>query len=265
MSNQRLSQFRSASGNLADITEVNLLARFGDIVQFADEFLASSPESVALDISVLPKRFFFPILRRVLDRQPNVANVVVTYTRPLLYPPGPLSENPSDWDHIPLFASYPGYGKAAGNALVIGVGFEPLGLEAHVEQGDLPVRLLLPFPSPAAASRRSWEFARLLQKNRKPEHVRVHRIHPLDPSDTFDRLVALTNRGASPVVLAPYGPKPMSLGMCLYARLTNSPVYYTQPTVYSPEYSVGVRSEDGNPAVYGYLVRIHGRDVFELT
>jgi len=264
MYNARVQELTAAHGNPNDITELQLLVRFGDIVSFADEFLDGVGQSVAIDISALPKRFFFPIVRRVLDRQPPIATVVALYTRPAQYPSGPLAEDPEEWDHLPLFAGNAGYKQDSPESLVIGVGFEPLGLQAHVEQGDLPVRLLLPFPAPARAYRRSWELARLLQKNRRTEHVRLYRTDPFDPSDTFDRLISLTSGGQRRTLLAPYGPKPMSLGMALFARLTETPVYYTQPIVYRPDYSEGVAQSDGHPTTLMYVLRLAGRDLYAL-
>ena len=261
---QRLAEFRALGGRDQDVSEIELLVRYGDIVDFVDRFLARGHSSVALDLSVLPKRFFFPFVRRIMDRRPAVENFVAIYTRPQKYTEGPLSENPAEWDHLPLFSGSPTYTQPIPESLVIGVGFEPLGLQAHVEQGGVPVRLLLPFPSAPEAYRRSWEFARILQKHRDPQHVRLYRTHSFDPSDTFDRLASLTNGGKSRTVLAPYGPKPMSLGMCLFARLTETPVYYTQPTVYSPAYSHGVAVEDGSRMTYGYVIRLANQDMFTL-
>jgi hypothetical protein len=54
------------------------------------------------------------------------------------------------------------------------------------------------------------------------------------------------------VIFAPYGPKTISLGMCLYASLNGSAVYYTQPTSYNPNYS------DGCGKSYAYLIKLDG-------
>ena len=261
---QSLAEFKKQGGDQKDINEVKLLVPYGQIVQWVDDFLSRGHENIVVDISGLPKRFFFPIVRRILDHIPLVKNIVATYTRAGSYPDAPLAENPADWDHLPLFSGRAEYKPPSPQALVIGVGFEPLGLQGHVEQGDLPLKLLLPFPSPPQEYRRSWELARLLQKNRKPEHVRLFRTHPYDPSDTFDRLTNLTQGGKSTILLAPYGPKPMSLGMCLFARLTETAAYYTQPVAYLPNYSESVAMLDGQPLTYAYCLRLQERDVFAI-
>ena len=95
---QRLAEFRALGGRDQDVSEIELLVRYGDIVDFVDRFLARGHSSVALDLSVLPKRFFFPFVRRIMDRRPAVENFVAIYTRPQKYTEGPLSENPAEWD-----------------------------------------------------------------------------------------------------------------------------------------------------------------------
>jgi hypothetical protein len=54
----------------------------------------------------------------------------------------------------------------------------------------------------------------------------------------------------------------MSIAMCLYANLTDSPVYYSQPKVYHPEYSIGVQVRDGEAEIYAYCIRLSGRDLY---
>ena len=57
----------------------------------------------------------------------------------------------------------------------------------------------------------------------------------------------------------------MSLGMALFARLTETPIYYTQPTDYRPDYSEGVLEVDSHPVTYAYLLRLAGRDLYIVS
>ena len=58
--------------------------------------------------------------------------------------------------------------------------------------------------------------------------------------------------------------KPMSVAMCIFAALTDSQVFYTQPTVYHPDYSFDIASRDGHPEIYTYCIRLEGRDLFSV-
>ena len=67
----------------------------------------------------------------------------------------------------------------------------------------------------------------------------IIRLDSNNMPDAFDFIHKETNGGNKNAIFAPYGPKPMSLAMCIYATLAGSPVYYTQPMYYNPKYSTG--------------------------
>ena len=63
--------------------------------------------------------------------------------------------------------------------------------------------------------------------------------------DAYDYIMHETSNGQKGVIFAPYGPKPISLAMCIYASKHNSAVYYTQPHHYNPNYSSGIKNTFG--------------------
>jgi hypothetical protein len=79
-----------------------------------------------------------------------------------------------------------------------------------------------------------------------------------------DRIISLTRKGAETADLAPFGPKPMSLAMCIYAALTEAQVFYTQPSSYRPDYSVGISQVGGEPEIYAYWIRMSGTTTYTL-
>ena len=226
----------------------------------------SEKQDVILDVSSMPKRFFFPILKILLSRPDSVESLVVTYSAPEVYFEGKLAENFDDWDHLPLFGISKNYGSDMPNLLLVGVGFEAYGLQEQVEHAGtgLPVKLLLPFPAPPEAFQRSWEMVRKLRKYSPDDNFELFRVEAKNVSDAFDRLVDITNNGAQNSVLAPFGPKPISVAMCIYAALTKSEVFYTQPTVYHPDYSSGISMVNGNPEIYAYCIRLDGKNFYEI-
>ena len=86
----------------------------------------------------------------------------------------------------------------------------------------------------------------------------ILRIEAHDVSDIFDHIKEITASGQDGAIFAPFGPKTMSLAMCLFARLTQGVVYYSQPRLYHPNYSIGIR------AVEAYCLRLNGRDYYTL-
>ena len=82
----------------------------------------------------------------------------------------------------------------------------------------------------------------------------------------------------SSLTLAPCGPKPMSLAMCLLGVshrekwITPDPdapnlptkIGYTQPRWYHPDYSGEVRTTDGVPDGTTFCVRLNGCDLYML-
>jgi hypothetical protein len=259
----RETQFKQKWGGLGDLKQHSLLEQYSLIVEEAISFANVPNENVILDVTSLPKRFFFPTLR-VLLQSPLVRNLIVTYTFPGAYESGKLAENVLEWDHLPLFGGP--YTREKPNMVVVGVGFDAFGLQGEIDAGEsgVPVKLLLPFPCPPESYRRGLEMVRRLQKHRSPDTFEVFRTDSRDISDSFDRLVSLWNHGARNITLAPFGPKSISVAMCIFATLTNSSVYYTQPTAYNPDYSTGVSKSDGTPGIYAYCLRLNGKNYFTV-
>jgi len=262
---ERLGEFASAGGNVSDIIDARLFNSHAEIVTIIDEFIRDSNGSILLDITSLPKRFFFPFIRRILTSaaSSSIRDFIVTYTPPASYTKEPLAEDFNLWSQLPLFGGE--YVATTPKMLVIAAGFESLGLQEQLKgESDLPVKLLLPFPAPPSAFQRSWETIRKLRQQRSHEAFEVFRASAKDCADTFDRLVSLTDRNTQRAQLAPFGPKPMSLGMCLFAVRTNSEVFYTQPAVYNPYYSIGVAMRNGSVDVQAFAVRLEGVDLYEI-
>lgn len=261
---ERLTEFEAEGGDRRVIDRHHLLEPSSKIVDVIDTFLPIAGPNIVLDVSTLPKRFFFPLLKLLLNRTADVQNLVITYTSPGGYTSEKLAENFDQWDHLPLFSG--AYTTAKPQMMVINVGFEGLGLQEQVDHGEagLPIKLLFPFPAPPQAYRRSWDLVRRLQKHRSLDAFQTYRTDAKEVGDAFDRLVSLTDHGKQRAILAPFGPKPISVAMCIFATRTESQVFYTQPTVYHPNYSYGVAEVGGLPAVWAYCVRLNGREYYQL-
>jgi hypothetical protein len=247
-----------------DIVQQHDIAETHDeILRPLETFVASGQSNLILDVTCFPKRFFFPMLKRLLD-YPTIKNIIVTYTKPKCYTPGKLAENFDDWSHLPMFTG--AYSQESAKMLIVNVGFAPLGLKRELGQGEpgLPIKLLFPFPAPMRTVYRAWGFVQNLQKGRSYESFDLYRTDAKDLSSAFNRLISLTDGGKLRAELAPFGPKPISVAMCMFAVLTESEVFYTQPTVYHPDYSIGVSEINGVAETYAYWIRMNGRDLYSI-
>jgi hypothetical protein len=219
--------------------------------------------SVVLDLTALPKRFFFPILRTLL-RTETVKDILLTYTSPGSYAAdGPLYEDIEPWRPLPVF----GASISEGEHWIVSVGF--LVESLHQYLGDNPdherMKLLIPYPAPLGILRRTWEsVARLEQLENAGSKPRFEkfRVDGIDMSSSFDRIVSLARASERPTAFAPFGPKPVSAAMCLYASAKECAVYYPQPTVYHPNYAIGIGGSEPARAVNAYWVKHDGENLY---
>jgi hypothetical protein len=241
---------------LFDITE--------NIVNRIESFIETSGESVILDITCLPERFFFPFVRKLVE-SPKVKDLLVTYSVPEKYFDGALAEDHRSMSHLPLFGSEE-YPEPKLALAIIGIGFIPLGISelVNADRQDVKFKLLFPFPPGPPFYHRNWRFLTDLQ-DRLPDHPIPFRVEAYDVSDTFDHIVGFTDHATLPSVFAPYGPKPMSLAMCLYASQTKCPVFYTQPAIYHPEYSSGIRRTNGEAISFAYCIKLDGANLYSVN
>ena len=75
--------------------EHELLEPFGSIQSAIDEFLDTCVgENLMFDISSMPKKLFFFVVKRAMQRQSQFNNIVAVYSEPESYSSEPLAENP---------------------------------------------------------------------------------------------------------------------------------------------------------------------------
>ncbi|MEK6283839.1 MAG: hypothetical protein AABN95_26075 [Acidobacteriota bacterium] len=218
--------------------------------------------SIVLDITSFPKRFYFPILRTLMNST-HVRNVVVTYTSAASYAP--------DDEHNPLYEDVgedwrilPGFGGSSPEELwIVSIGFLVESLRRYVgDNPDKKMKILVPFPSPLAVLRRTWESVANLEEGHSDVRFEKIRVEPLDISGTFDRILSLAGKPEKVLAFAPFGPKPMSAAMCLYAIQRDSSIHYAQPTVYNPDYSIGIKNNNPNDAVVAYWLKHEGESLY---
>jgi len=231
-----------AAGVVYERRACALLAPEDDLLEFYDQWkdLADSDVRI-LDITSMPKRYFCFLLKRsLLDT--DVSNLIVTYTEanPDGYASGHLAEDPMTCDHLPGFAAPP---PPKGSTLVVAVGFEALSLQSILDvyrDQRRPIKLLLPFPPGVTSIRRHWDTVRRLASDQTgpitQDNLEV--VATWDAEQVYLRL-RTWHDDSDGLTMAPFGPKPHSLGMALFSINYDCGMYYTQPKSYNPDYSKG--------------------------
>lgn len=239
---------------------VNLLATDQEIADAFGSAVAASPHRplcMWLDISSMPKRYFFLVVKLALASN-DVGTLTVTYTQPVPggYIDAHLAEDPDDLRPLPGYTSI-----VEPSTLVVAVGFESLGLPQFLnEYRDKHRRIVvfIPFPPGQPYAQRIWQTVqRLGLRTLGPDSRRVAALDAFETARQLGAVLAAEQaRATQPetvsLALAPYGPKPVSLGMCLFAIQRDAPVFYTQPKSYHPAYTIGTGRS------WAYLVKLGG-------
>jgi hypothetical protein len=193
-----------------------------------------------LDITSLPKRFFCFFLKRLL-RDPAIKNLVVTYTRAGDggYTGEHLAADPMSCDHLPGFSAKI---VEKPELLVISVGFELLNLTSLLEiyRDHQTPKIIFSFPPNGSMFRREWRTVYQMVAGRSDNISRddTEIVATWDAEYVF-RVLEKWNKDAEGLALGPFGAKPHSLAMALFAVKNDAALYYSQPKSYHPDYSLG--------------------------
>jgi hypothetical protein len=257
----RYEEYINKGGIKTNYEQLKLMSELFLIQELADRAVDMG-SSIILDVTSMPKRFFFPILRKLLLAD-SVENLLVTYASPSSYTDDVLYEDIDIWKNLPGF----GGGVTEKETLIVSIGFLVESLNRYLS--DNPdhgkVKMLIPFPASLAVLRRTWNSVADLENGQDNTKFEKYRVDTLDMSVSFDHIKSLADNSSSPIAFAPFGPKPISMAMCIYASQANSSVYYPQPTIYHPEYSKGIKDDDPHAAVSGYWVKHEGENLYSIT
>lgn len=262
------------SGSL-HVTEEPLKASLDRIWTLADNAKSYS-SNVIIDLTSFPKRWFFPLIQ-MLYTDPEIENLVAIYSSGSGYA-SVISENPEPLRPLPGFP----YSSSSGNhdLAFVGVGQHLLNI-GNMFDGEPVEKLKLIFPTPPGppGTRRNWSFVESLRRNVKlglegRDNFRMDtlRVSAVDVSQAFDLFRAHTNNGAFSCKMAPYGPKPLSLAMCLYslacdehATVEGVPVLYAQPQRYDLQYTSGPKIIGNEIEAHAYVLKHGKRQLYTLS
>jgi hypothetical protein len=283
----KATAIRQLAGRLKSIENFCLTDEDSRIINLASEICSQVRPDVILDVSTMPKRFLFPLLTVLSECEaPVFRNLIVANATPQRYGEQ-ISGGWQDWKPLPMYTGDP-FESPTESRLIVGVGYQLLSIQQILERTNTAsqkVSLLLPFPSLHPGLIANWKFIEHIVAQRDdgvPERGRerttIERVPISDISLAFDRLLRLTEKGkAKSVILAPYGPKSLSVAMCLLGIARRKLGYddaeerlrypteigYTQPMWYHPDYTTGIRQIGDDPEITGFCVRLNGRDLYQ--
>lgn len=271
---ERTNDYRSRVNREFSLCDEHLKSSIDRVEAIVDEAIKNC-RNVILDITSFPKRWFFVIVRHLLER--GVDNLFVCYTLGSGHAQV-LSENPEALRALPTFASTEG--RTHHDYVFVGVGFQTSGMRTLLnDETANSLQLLFPFPPGPPLSERNWRFAQhveqLVHQDRNFDTaaglIKYMQVDSRDVSQCFDVIRMVTQDGSRTSVLVPYGPKPFSLAMCLYSLACESshmpevPVFYAQPKRYSDRYTADAKYlPSGEPDSHCYAIVYGGRHFYRF-
>lgn len=225
---------------------LDLLASDDKILDILASYENGKVRSLVLDITSMPKRYFALLTKRLL-LSTSFDNVIAAYTQAETYTMEHLAEDPMSCDYLPGFASalHP-----RGDTLVLSIGYESLGIQSLLETCDVKrqnIKTIMSSPSDVESTKREWRTLREVISGDPAQLMAKNlTVIPLHDVEAVYQQLQTWDQDANGLSLAPFGPKPHSLAMVLFAMHNNCSLFYTQPKSYNPDYSTG----RGNPWAY---------------
>jgi len=246
--------------------EFSLLESDEKAAKYFRKFMEKTEGDVIIDISAMPKRWFFPIIKDCIEND-EVKNLMVTYTIAKSYSKN-QGEDPMGWKYFPSFSELPERERFE-KIFIISAGYQPLSLPEWIRQQKSPkIYILFPFPASIRGYTRAWDFVRAVEvdcnliesDNFNIKFVSGYNL-PIIYS-AISRIIELEN-GKEPILI-PYGPKPVSLAFAILSSQLHFPVGYTQPMYYNPYYSRGFEeTENKVPKTMSYLLKESGKILYK--
>ena len=233
-------------------------SRWNDLVE---ALTSEEPSSILLDVSTLPKRVFFFLLKQMM-RKKSVRDIVVCYAQAEGYREGYFVK-----DFQPP-AALPGFGllnsEERDSVFIVSVGYSTFDLRPILQQTASPnIYFLMPFPPASPSFRRTWRYLKVLNDSVELTNPVIERFSAVDAFAVYDWLWGHIDSRKNTTML-PLGPKPHSLAMALVQMKCGacSEVVYPQPTHYHPDYTLATaKRRDGVAAITAYGLRRDHHDV----
>jgi hypothetical protein len=230
-----------------------------------EKFIKKTDGNVIIDISTMPKRWFFPLIKDCIEKK-EIKNLLVTYTIAKFYAKKQGVESMT-WKYFPSFSELPERENIE-KIFIISAGYQPLSLPEWISSLEDPkIYILFPFPASTSGYTRVWDFIRTVESDcdpKKSDNINIKYVSGFDLPIIYNIIsdIIKLEDGKAPTLI-PYGPKPVSLAFAILSSQLQFPVGYTQPRHYNPFYSSGFEeTENKVPKTISYLLKDNGRMLY---
>ncbi|MEO8361391.1 MAG: hypothetical protein ABI672_15270 [Vicinamibacteria bacterium] len=239
------------AGIAYDLETIPLLATEDQILALSKKCVDLGPNLI-LDISSMPARVF-GLLTSTLLRATAISELVVLYTEAGSYSDKNLTSDPQPVEPLPGFA---GPLDETPRRLVVSLGFESLGLRDFLENeaSRHKIKWLLPFPAKTQWMKRQWRAIQGTTTAQAPASGDLEYAPAWDVNAAFRALEGWFDIDPH-LHLAPFGPKPHTLAMLLFAMEKDLNVSYSQPKSIRPDGTTGFGQ------TWSYLLKTDGSSV----
>lgn len=252
-----------------EIHHISIDAPFGEFERAIVNYLERSDvQNLVIDITSMPQKMLFFLTKLLRNGYRNIENIIMVYAEPDKYDRKALVANHEPWDALPGFRLQ--RDSTSDRKTVVAIGYDPMGLPEEVNSPEFnegTTSFLFPFPAQPDRVARNWSFIRQIFPNVESQRLDIKRVDGMNVPEIFDELCGLGGFGDVALTLAPFGPKPVSLAMALYASKFSTgecgtAVFYTHPLYKNPNYSTGLKIVNGVPRINCYCLRLGLRDLY---
>ena len=258
---KQIEKFVASGGH--EYVEFDLFESDATASQQLDALLDITNGNMIIDITSMPKRWFFPLIRDCLSDN-RVSNLLVLYSMAKFYSKI-QGEDSMSWRYLPSFGELSEREKVE-KYFVISAGYQPLSLPDWISNYENPkVHVLFPFPASVNGYTRVWDFIRTIESDgTQISKDCIKYVSGFDLPEIYkciSEIIKLDNK-REPIFM-PYGPKPTSLAFAIIASQMCFPIGYTQPMYYNPYYSRGIEMyNEETPKTTSYLLKAEGNQLY---
>lgn len=241
-------KFNSHKYNLVD----PIKPAYEQLIKLVSEKLQepSDIDMIIIDFTTIPKIVYLPFFKWIIEKNLDNVDILVCYTKPVEYLSGDLEMEPTEAKRI-----IGDFKKNKDIVWIPALGFNseftsiiwnkildiPL-LPDHATKKILPI-LAFPAYRPDFYDMSLIKHAKTFKSNKFFLNGLKDNIiftSADDPFEIYDRLQMFYKYNKEKeIILSPGGPKPISLGLAMFAIKHNLPVLSVQAKTYHPEFSTG--------------------------
>lgn len=205
---------------------------------------------IIIDITTFPKKIYIPFIKWILEEKSDEYDILISYTKPKEYYSEELEMEPmkpetliGTYRRINDLIWIPSLGFKSEFTKKIWEVIKNIKTPSEITKKEINPILAFPAYRQDFYDKSLLKHAKAFDKNELFLHSLKNKViftSADDPFEIYQKLKKFyTSYNDKEIILSPGGPKPISLGMTLFAIQYDLPVISVQAKTYHPEYSKG--------------------------